>query len=346
VSSKLLDETIMAPSEENGFGVGSPDMLQAAKTTVMRSAGVLSTAGRDEGMLGGTFGAGASSFDASRALAVLHNLAETSEAEVNAGAMMDKLSAKISELRALRTSGAEKALKEHAAAVEARAEVVDEGVAALREELEVTRAKLARSEAELHKLRTDPPAPSEEVIMAHPAYVEVAEARSVAEGRLGRANRRLQQMQKDRSTLLKATGKASSSAEGTAAKAAMARELEASQVQLEDLQLLMEALTGMRVEPDSDDGNVWRATVEVDDEKAEFALELVDHLDDDDEDDEDEEAGRGGGMMLRPLARADLLPEFLQAPISFEASEATSFMRQFLASMMGDGDEDEDEESQ
>lgn len=342
VSTKLLDETVIAPSEENGFGLASPDMLQAAKTTVLRSAGVLSTSGHETAMLGGSFGSGASVFDASRALAVLHSLAETSEAEVHAGAMMDKLSAKISELRALRTTSAEAALKEHEAAVAARAEVVDEGVAALREELEATRARLAKTEAELHGLRTEPPAPSEAVVMAHPAYVEVAEARAVAEARLERATRQLGKMRQDRSTLLKAAAKGAGAAEGKAARAAMARELQESQEQLGDLQTVMEALTGMRLEPDSDDGTVWKVTVKVDDEEAEMALELVDSLEKEDED--QDEGDDEGGMTLRPLRGESLLPEYLHEAISFPASEATSFMRQFLASMMGD-DEDEEEQS-
>ncbi|KAA0158899.1 hypothetical protein FNF28_06039 [Cafeteria roenbergensis] len=67
VSQHLLDETVLAPSEENGHGVGSPDMIKLAQATVARTAGVLRTGGHvinasrasvSAASAGGAFGTG------------------------------------------------------------------------------------------------------------------------------------------------------------------------------------------------------------------------------------------------------------------------------------------------
>jgi len=327
----------MAPAEENGQGYGSPDMLKLAKGTVLRTTGVIPSAGAagshgsSGAMAGGVFGAGSAVFDASRALAVLGNLSETSEAEIGAAALMDRLQGQLEELRSLRTSAAEEALVDHRTALAAREEAGEDGVRALREELEETRQRLAAAEKSLRKLRTDPPAPSDEVVTSHPLYLEEAEGRERAERRLEASERRLKWAEHAK-TVLMATVEAGGRGKGGAAMAAMARELKEAEERARDASSLIAALVGVEAEREDDDGRVWRLVIPVEDEEAELEVEL---MEDEEEDDEDEEEGAGGTLVVRPVSGSHLLPEAMKRPFSMPVADGPRFVLALLTHLTG-----------
>ncbi|KAA0172514.1 hypothetical protein FNF27_05989 [Cafeteria roenbergensis] len=406
VSQHLLDETVLAPSEENGHGVGSPDMIKLAQATVARTAGVLRTGGHvinasrasvsaasAGGAFGtgghvieaqprysgapasasvptassaassstyaaaahapaaaGVFGAGEAIFDASRALAVLESLAQTSDAELSAGAMMDRLNEKVAELRTLRTSTAEQALAEQKAAAAARDAAADDGAAALREELEETRRRLKDAEKALHKLRTSPPPPSDAAVERHPLFVAEADARERAERRLESSERRLKSAELAKKALLaaatstgsrrrgKAAGAAGAGGDASAAAvAAVSAELEAAEARASDAESFLSVLLGMEVERTDDDGRWWSVVLPVEDEAVELEVELVSGADseaDDEDDEDDEDAIRE--VCVRPVSGQHLLPPSMQETFSFGAEDGPRFLVRLLTHFVGE----------
>jgi hypothetical protein len=326
VASRILDETVLGPGEDGESVLSSsPGAVRASKQAVTRSTGVLHVA---DGSLGGTFGASGGVFDASRALSVLENLSNTSELEGEAGKMLDALDRKLSELRELKTTSAERSLEEFRRSVSQRDASMTSGVAALREELEATRLRAERAEAALKELREHPPAPSEEMIRDSTVFREEAEARERAERRAELADREARQLRDERSSLVEGFSTGNGRASG--ARAALAREVRSVNDRLENMQNMLARLTGMVCEQDDESGLVWNITVPLDDadEDAQFELEII--------------PGEDGenAVEVRPVAHKEMLPEFLQDAISFDEGETTKFLQQFLSEMLPEAEEE------